>query len=138
MALILDTSVLLATLDADDPENTVCADLVREAKEDLIIPAPVLVELERLLAARGRLQIWEGFAERAAAGAYSLFEIHVELVLAAARLQSKYHDLPLGFVDAAVFVTCEALGERKVATLDHRHFSVLRTKDRKQLTLLPA
>lgn len=44
---------------------------------------------------------------------------------------------PLGFVDAAVFVACVALGEEKVATLDRRHFSVLRTEAGRALDLLP-
>jgi len=38
---------------------------------------------------------------------------------------------------AAVFLTCVELGEDKVATLDHRHFSVLRTEDGRALRLLP-
>ncbi len=40
-------------------------------------------------------------------------------------------------MNAAVFATCEALGETKVATLDRRHFSVLRTEDGSTLDLLP-
>lgn len=40
-------------------------------------------------------------------------------------------------MDAVVFETCEALGERKLASLDRRHFSVLRTRGGGPLELLP-
>jgi len=40
-------------------------------------------------------------------------------------------------VDAAVIVTCERLGERKVATLDRRDSSVVQPAHCRGLTLLP-
>jgi hypothetical protein len=40
-------------------------------------------------------------------------------------------------VDAAVIVMCERLGERKVATLDQRHFRAVRPKHCDHLQLLP-
>jgi hypothetical protein len=36
-----------------------------------------------------------------------------------------------------VFVTCESLSESKVATLDRRTFSLLRTADGRALEILP-
>lgn len=48
-----------------------------------------------------------------------------------------YRDLPLGTVDAAVVATAERLGVSEVATLDHRHFSVVRPRHVNALTLLP-
>ena len=38
-------------------------------------------------------------------------------------LLTRYADLKLGFVDAAVIAIVERLNERKLATLDHRHFT---------------
>lgn len=48
-----------------------------------------------------------------------------------------YADLPLGLVDASVVAICERLGERKVATLDHRHFRAVRPAHTASLRLLP-
>lgn len=48
------------------------------------------------------------------------------------------HDLPLGFVDASVVAVAERLGERQVATLDRRHFSVVRPRHVKAFRLVPA
>ena len=43
-----------------------------------------------------------------------------------AELTGVYRNLPLGTVDASVVIAAERLGEHQVATLDHRHFSVVR------------
>ena len=43
-----------------------------------------------------------------------------------AEIMDTYADLPLGTVDAAVVVTDERLGAATVATLDRRHFTVVR------------
>ncbi len=48
-----------------------------------------------------------------------------------------YTDLPLGTVDASVIALTERLSLSAVATLDHRHFSVLRPRHTAALTLLP-
>lgn len=48
-----------------------------------------------------------------------------------------YLDLPLGIVDAAVAVIAERLGPTEIATLDHRHFTVIRPRHVQAFTLLP-
>jgi predicted nucleic acid-binding protein len=44
----------------------------------------------------------------------------------AADLVERYADLPLGGTDATVVALAERLGEAEIATLDHRHFTVVR------------
>ena len=46
-------------------------------------------------------------------------------------------DLPLGTVDASVVAAAERLGITEVATVDHRHFSVVRPSHIDAFTLLP-
>jgi uncharacterized protein len=41
-------------------------------------------------------------------------------------LVAQYHDLPLGSVDASVVAAAERLGETEIATVDRRHFGVVR------------
>ncbi len=53
-----------------------------------------------------------------------------------ADLVSTYRDLPLGTVDASVVTAAERLGIAEVATLDRRHFTVVRPATG-PLTLLP-
>jgi predicted nucleic acid-binding protein len=54
-----------------------------------------------------------------------------------AELISKYADLPLGLVDASVVALAEQLGVQEIATLDRRHFSVVRPHHVNAFTLLP-
>jgi hypothetical protein len=54
-----------------------------------------------------------------------------------ADLVTRYSDLPLGTTDAAVIAVAERLGVAEVATLDWRHFTVVRPRHRSSLVLLP-
>lgn len=137
MALVLDTGVVYAALYEDDPDHEKCAQLLGNSLEQLVLPVPVLVELDYWIRRAASSDVWLAFCEDVGAGAYSLWPFGAPLLVRAAELQSRFGDQPIGFVDAAVFVTCEALGEEKVGTLDHRHFSVLRTKEGRALRILP-
>ena len=138
MALVLDTGVIYAALDENDADHERCAALIATTNETLVVPSPVLVELDYWLRKNATLDVWLAFAADLYATAYTLWPADSSIALAAARLQSRFADQGLGFVDAAVFCSCQALGERKVATLDRRHFSVLRTDDGRALDLLPS
>jgi predicted nucleic acid-binding protein len=52
-------------------------------------------------------------------------------------LCDRYSDADIGFVDAAVLAITERLKEPKLATLDRRHFGVLRPLHVEALRLLP-
>ena len=75
--------------------------------------------------------------------AFALGEIHVEEPHPAdferiAELIEIYRDLPLGTVDAAVVAAAERLELAQIATLDHRHFAVIRPRHIEAFELLPA
>jgi predicted nucleic acid-binding protein len=52
-------------------------------------------------------------------------------------LCERYADAGVGFVDAAVLTIAERLGEPKLATLDHRHFGLMRPGHIDALRLVP-
>ncbi|MGH9022933.1 MAG: PIN domain-containing protein, partial [Acidimicrobiia bacterium] len=52
-------------------------------------------------------------------------------------LVDRYADLPLGLVDAAVIAIAERHGATRIATLDHRDFSVVRPRHVDAFELLP-
>jgi len=54
-----------------------------------------------------------------------------------AELTSSYRDLPLGTVDASVVALGERLGISQLATLDRRHFTVVRPAHAEAFELLP-
>ncbi len=137
MALVLDTGVVIALIDADDSHHGRCVALARATSETLAVPGAVLAEIDYFLRKRDLLAGWMAFVEDISLGAYRLHWPDEAGVARAAELELQYADLRLGFVDAAVIATCEALGETKVATLDRRHFSVVQPRHCEALTLLP-
>lgn len=137
MALILDTGLLLAALDAADPDHRACAALLTESVEDLVVPTLVLGELDYWCARRLPPEAWLIFLDDVLAGAYRV-EAPTPTDLARCRdLQSTYRDLGLGVIDASVVALAERLGEPKVATLDHRHFGVVRPSHVSSLEIRP-
>lgn len=72
-----------------------------------------------------------------AGGAFMVEPVAAADWLRIAELVSRYRDLPLGTVDASVVTTAERLGVAEIATVDHRHFSVVRPVHVDAFTLLP-
>ena len=71
------------------------------------------------------------------AGLFTLLETTSADLDRIAELVTTYADLPLGTVDASVIALTERLGLPSVATLDHRHFTVVKPRHVPALTLLP-
>ena len=49
----------------------------------------------------------------------------------------QYRDMPLGTTDATVLALAERFGINDIATLDRRHFTVVRPRHTHALNLLP-
>jgi len=137
VALLVDTGPLLAALDAADPDHSTCAPLLTEATEDLVIPALVLAELDYWTHRRLDDSVWLAFLDDLLAGAYRAESPSLDDLARCRELQERYADLRLGVVDASVIALAERLGEEKVATLDHRHFAVVRPRHVDSLRLVP-
>jgi predicted nucleic acid-binding protein len=137
VALVLDTGPILALLDAGDASHSRSLAMVEETREDLVVPACVLVEVDYWTRKLLGPETWEIFVEDVASGAYRLEPLTVQDLQRAAELEREYADLDLGLVDASVIALCERLGETKVATLDRRDFSVVRPAHCSALRLLP-
>lgn len=58
-------------------------------------------------------------------------------IMRMAVLVRQYADLNLGGTDAAVIATAERLGITRVATVDRRHFTVVRPRHVRSFALLP-
>lgn len=138
MSLILDTGPIVALIDASDPEHDACVEMVGEVAEDLVIPSPVLVEVNYWLCKLFGVETWKIFVEDLERGAYRLLVLDEESVMRAAEIEEQYAALELGFVDASVIAMCERLGETKVASLDRRDFAAVRPRHCDALQILPA
>jgi predicted nucleic acid-binding protein len=138
VSLVVDTSVVVALLVREDPDHDRCVELARVLDEELVVPAPTLVEIDYWLRKYDAVGGWRSFVEEIADGRYVLHHGDEREARRAAELEVEYADLGLGFVDAAVIVACEVRRETRVATLDRRHFAVVRPRHSDALTLLPA
>jgi predicted nucleic acid-binding protein len=137
MALICDTGPLLAALNRRDPAHTACAELVLQTKEDLLVPTLALTELDYFCGEIGLHDAWLAFLEDVDAGVWRLEHPTAADMRRARELQSDYHDLAIGVVDASIIALCERLGEAKLATLDRRHFATVRPRHVDALRLVP-
>ena len=68
---------------------------------------------------------------------YELVQVTAADAARAADLVERYASLPLGTADAIVVAVAERFRAVNVATLDRRHFSVVRPSHAAAFTLLP-
>lgn len=137
IALIVDAGPLYAYVDGDDAHHEACLELLETHPGPLIVPTLVITEVAYLIATRLGWQAETRFLGDLAAGEMSLEAIHSKDTLRIAELVARYHDLPLGTVDASVIAAAERLGVLEMATLDRRHFTVVRPRHVEAFHLLP-
>ncbi len=134
--IILDTSALYAFLRADDPMSlTVQAAL---QGEPVVVVSPyVLAEIDYLVMSRFGVTAELRMLEELASGAYDLAVMGSSDLLACTRVIEQFADQRVGLADASIVVLAERYGTHRIATLDRRHFSVLRALDGRPFDLLP-
>ena len=129
---IVDTGPLVAYLDASDPAHTKVAPRWDDFRGRLVTTSAVITETMHFVAAspRGPRQL----AELVAASGMEVYDLTrpPELQEAAA-LMEKFADTPMDFADATLVLLAEALGIDDIFTLDHRGFSIYRTRDGRSL-----
>lgn len=125
MAVLLDTGILYAYYDRSDAWHQRALGVVRSEEGGLIVPAPVIPEVDHLLGerlgAKARAVFYRGLAE----GHYFVAELPREGYARVGELNRQFPELELGFVDAAVVAIAEDLGLLRIATTDLRDFAPL-------------
>lgn len=139
MIVLADTGALYALIDASDAWHERVVDwwAAGGARRDVKIPVTVLPEITYLLANRLGPAAEEAFARAIADGEFAVEPLEAEDIGRAAELIGVYSDLPLGFVDATIVAVAERLEIREVLTTDRRHFSVVRPRHARRLSLFP-
>jgi uncharacterized protein len=97
----------------------------------------VLGEVGYLLQSRVGPQAEVTFLNSFGGDGFHLAELEDQDIGRMAELVETYLDLPLGIVDAAVIAIGERLRLTEIATLDRRHFGVVRPSHTRAFTLLP-
>jgi predicted nucleic acid-binding protein len=103
----------------------------------LLLPEPLLSEIGYMLWLRAGPQVEASFLSDVADDAYTLVALRPEDVRRAGELVEQYANLPLGTADACVVAVAERYNVTEVATLDRKHFSIVRPKHTAAFTMLP-
>ena len=135
--MIVDTSALLAYFDAAEPSHQVVSAAVESAVGPLVISPYVVAELDYLLLTRHGTHAEQAVLAELGAGAWELASMGQDRMRSAAALVRRYADVPIGIADASNIVLAEAYRDRVIATLDRRHFSILRLSDGTAPTIVP-
>ncbi len=135
--LIVDAGPLVAAALTSDQNHERCVSLLTGWGSLLVVPALVVAEVAYLLGDRIGQDAELAFAQSLRDGDFQVEPVEPSDWARIADLVDQYGDLPLGIADASVVATCERLGAETLATLDRRHFSVVRPRHCRALTLLP-
>jgi predicted nucleic acid-binding protein len=135
--LIVDTGVLVAATDRTDPHHDACAQLLSGEPSPLTTTAMVVAEtaylLDREFGPQVEALLYQSIMED---------QLRVEALTGADwqrvhDLVTQYADLRLGGTDAGLIALAERHREQRIATLDHRHFAVVRPAHIDAFTLVP-
>ncbi len=102
-----------------------------------MVPALCVAEVAHLAGSRLGTRVELNFLEILIEGLLFVEQLHPADLTRAAELVAIYRDLPLGTVDASVVAAAERLEVTAIATLDRRHFGVVRPAHVEAFELLP-
>ena len=136
--ILLDTSGLLAALDASQRLHAACRAALDAASGPLLLSPFVLAELDYLLMRNVGPHAQAALLDEVVRGAYRLESFATEDIERAAALMRRYGDLAIGLADASIVVLAERHGTTDILTLDRRHFEALRAGGRKRFRIVPA
>ena len=127
----------MAATDEGDPHHPDCRRLLERHRGPRLVPVLVVAEVAHLLQREAGPLIELRFVADIIAGTYEPLPLEPIDWVRIAELGTQYRDLPLGTVDASVISAAERLNITQIATLDRRHFSVVRPVHVDAFELLP-
>jgi predicted nucleic acid-binding protein len=119
--IVIDTSVIVAYMNATDDHHEAVAAWLEDADDDLATTPLIVAEVDHLVAARGTRAALSALRADLAAGAY-LVEWWQSAIASAVRIAERYADNGLALADASLVALAERLDTVDIATLDERHF----------------
>ena len=135
--MIVDTSVLLAFFDNLDAHHAEATRVIDDSDETLVISPFVLAELDHLLLTRYGVRVETAVLNALTEGAWELADFSITQLRSAVALVAKYADERIGLADASNVVLAETYHMTAIATLDRRHFGVLRFSNGHHVTVVP-
>jgi uncharacterized protein len=135
--LIVDTSALLAYLDDQEPRHAACTEAIEASADDLVVSPFVVAELDYLLTTRHGVEAELASLRELTGGAWVLATFAESDLEKAAQVIERYADQDVGVVHASIVVLAQRYETRTIATLDRRHFDVLRPLNGGRFRVLP-
>lgn len=102
-----------------------------------MLPSSVLTEVSWAIEAKLGPPAESRFLAQVARGLPPVDHLTLSDIARCAELVEQYSDLPLGFVDASVVAVAERRGITTIATIDQRHFRVVRPRNGSAFQLVP-
>ncbi|MGZ6545835.1 MAG: type II toxin-antitoxin system VapC family toxin [Acidimicrobiia bacterium] len=134
---MVDAGPLIASVDAGDRNHRACRALLEGHPGPLFVPMLVIPEvvhfIDRDLDTAAELDFLADVSD----GTFEAIPVETEDWARIIELTWTYRDMSLGTVDASVIALAERLRIGTIATLDHKHFSVVRPAHVESFELLP-
>ena len=124
--ILVDTRPLVALFDPKDEQHSRCRQTLKQIREPILTTTPVLTEAFHMLgpASIGSDRLRE-FVE---VGGLSVWFLDRAWLTRAFELMELYADHPMDLADASLVAAAEALGTRRVFTIDRRDFETYRIR----------
>jgi uncharacterized protein len=137
MAIVADSGAIYGLYDRRDASHSRIRSVVEQAHDILVVPAPILGEIDYLLRVRLGNAALLRFLADVQEGAFSIEPVSLADLRRCASLIAKYQDLDLGLTDASVVAVAERIGTDRILTVDLRDFRAIRSLGGKPFRLLP-
>lgn len=137
MAVLLDTSALVALANRSDAHHHDVVAAVAGITEPVVVPLSVLPEVDYLLSRDIGSQAVLAIMRSVNAGELLVDHLIPSDLPRVTQLMETYADANIGFVDSSLVAVAERLNIVRIVTLDRRHFHMLRPRHVAAFDLLP-
>lgn len=121
MRTVADTGPLLSALNRRDEAHRLAASIVTELGRDLLVPVPVLTEVDHMVRDRVGSAAARTFLAAVLAGEHTVVHPSNRVLRRAAAIDSRYASLDLGLVDSTVMALAEP-DDLPILTFDFADF----------------
>lgn len=135
--LVVDTSALLAFFDSSEPDHEALVDILESSAGPFVVSPYVVAEVDYLVATRHGVDAELAVLDELASGSWELAGLDAGDLGRIRSLIERYRDQDIGVADASNVLLADRYGTRTIATLDRRHFEVLRTGSGEPFEILP-
>lgn len=135
--MIVDTSVLFCYFDQNDPHHAHCVDAVETEPDELVVSPYVVAELDSLVLTRRGVAAETAGLTELTGGGWTLASFAETDLRRARAVIEKYADQEIGVTDASLVVLADRYRTRTIATLDRRHFEVMRPLSGGRFRIVP-